>query len=159
MDNAVARKEGHAEKLQKDSESVGDPFEISTIRREDYQFHRGDKFSLKSHCFYLPDLWFSQGRGGRRVAVQQQAVQPDGQRPPGSGRLFGADFWSRQGTNLVLCFLDFVLNQIKIQHGLDSAVPLKYSHLDIAASAGDLPKEPTGSPIVALTLHHLKGRF
>jgi leucyl aminopeptidase len=54
MDNAVARKEGHAEKLQKDSESVGDPFEISTIRREDYQFHRGDKkFTGKfSVCFY-----------------------------------------------------------------------------------------------------------
>lgn len=48
MDNAVARKEGHAEKLQKDSETVWDPFEISTIRREDYEFHRGARFPLKN---------------------------------------------------------------------------------------------------------------
>lgn len=27
---------------------------------------------------------------------------------------------------------------------------MKYSHLDIAASAGDLPEEPTGAPIAAL---------
>lgn len=41
------------------------------------------------------------------------------------------------------------------QHELSSSVPLSYSHLDIAGSAGDLPNEPTGAPILALTSAYL----
>lgn len=61
MDNAVARKEGHAQKLQKDSESVGDPFEISTIRREDYLFHKGDTNSLKKLFIYWHGCFLGKG--------------------------------------------------------------------------------------------------
>lgn len=45
------------------------------------------------------------------------------------------------------------------QHGNDSRNPLPYTHLDIAAAAGDLPKEPTGAPILGLTAHFLKGLY
>jgi leucyl aminopeptidase len=41
MDNAAARKEQNALLLAKYSEQIGDPFEVSTIRREDYKFHKG----------------------------------------------------------------------------------------------------------------------
>lgn len=41
MDNAVARLSSNAEKLQASGETMGDPFEISRIRREDFLFHEG----------------------------------------------------------------------------------------------------------------------
>ena len=41
MDNAVARLVSNAEKLQASGETMGDPFEISRIRREDFHFHEG----------------------------------------------------------------------------------------------------------------------
>ncbi|XP_076240994.1 dipeptidase B [Calliopsis andreniformis] len=41
MDNAVARLVSNAEKLQASGETMGDPFEISRIRREDFRFHSG----------------------------------------------------------------------------------------------------------------------
>ncbi|KAF5305226.1 hypothetical protein FQR65_LT07765 [Abscondita terminalis] len=41
MDNGPARKAGNSMKLQKCSEEIGDPFEISVLRREDFQFHKG----------------------------------------------------------------------------------------------------------------------
>jgi leucyl aminopeptidase len=33
---------------------------------------------------------------------------------------------------------------------VQSEFPIKYSHLDIAGSAGDVPEDATGSPILAL---------
>lgn len=41
MDNAPAMAVKHAQKLQLCGEAVGDPFEISVLRREDFDFHRG----------------------------------------------------------------------------------------------------------------------
>lgn len=43
----MARKEKNALKLVEYSEQIGDPFELSTVRREDYKFHKGE---LKSKC-------------------------------------------------------------------------------------------------------------
>jgi hypothetical protein len=36
---------------------------------------------------------------------------------------------------------------------LTSAHPLKYSHLDVAGSSGDLPDISTASTVVALAMH------
>ena len=36
------------------------------------------------------------------------------------------------------------------KHGRNSEQPLRYTHLDIAGSAGDLPNQPSGRPIPAL---------
>lgn len=41
MDNGPARKAGHSRKLQEVGEKIGDPFEISSIRRDDFHCHRG----------------------------------------------------------------------------------------------------------------------
>lgn len=41
MDNAVARLASNAEKLQASGETMGDPFEISRFRREDFKNHQG----------------------------------------------------------------------------------------------------------------------
>ncbi|XP_065350512.1 putative aminopeptidase W07G4.4 [Cloeon dipterum] len=122
MDNSVARKEDHSRNLQKDSEVIGDPFEISTIRREDYQFHKGE---------------------GQVEDVLQCNNKPSSQTARG-----------HQGPGAFL-----LLTSGLDKHGLGSSTPLKYSHLDIAASAGDLPHEPTGAPIAALAFHHIKSRI
>lgn len=41
------------------------------------------------------------------------------------------------------------------KHGVNSKQPLKYTHLDIAGSAGEYPNMPTAAPIVALVKTHL----
>lgn len=41
MDNGPARRESSAQNLQKAGEQIGDPLEISTLRREDFAFNEG----------------------------------------------------------------------------------------------------------------------
>ncbi|XP_033209071.1 putative aminopeptidase W07G4.4 isoform X1 [Belonocnema kinseyi] len=41
MDNAVARQVSNGQKLQASGEAMGDPFEVSRLRREDFKFHEG----------------------------------------------------------------------------------------------------------------------
>lgn len=41
MDNAVARLVSNGEKLQASGETIGDPFEVSRLRREDFKCHQG----------------------------------------------------------------------------------------------------------------------
>eukprot|EP00057_Strongylocentrotus_purpuratus_P003119 XP_003725966.2 PREDICTED: putative aminopeptidase W07G4.4 [Strongylocentrotus purpuratus] len=41
MDNGPAKKTDHARNMQRAGDLIADPFEISTIRREDYAFHKG----------------------------------------------------------------------------------------------------------------------
>merc|ERR1711936_834095 len=45
----------------------------------------------------------------------------------------------------------FYSRSVLDKHQLNSANPLKYSHMDIAGSAGDLPDPTTGAPVAALT--------
>lgn len=45
------------------------------------------------------------------------------------------------------------------KHGSESKLPLKYSHIDIAASSGDLPHDATGAPILGLAGLYLKDRY
>jgi len=42
MDNGPARNTSNAQQLQTAGEELGDMFEISTIRKEDIAFHRGE---------------------------------------------------------------------------------------------------------------------
>lgn len=41
MDNGAAHRAGTAQQMQKAGDELGDVFEVSRIRREDYEFHRG----------------------------------------------------------------------------------------------------------------------
>ncbi|XP_053679398.1 putative aminopeptidase W07G4.4 [Anopheles nili] len=118
MDNGPARAAGHALELQQAGEDVGDPFEVSVLRREDFNFHKGK-------C-YGED-------------VLQANNLPSSRTPRGHQ---GPAAFLMMATGLDKC-------------GLNSSQPIKYSHLDIAGSAGDVPDTPTGSPILALVRTHL----
>ncbi|KAH8326057.1 hypothetical protein KR067_000189 [Drosophila pandora] len=41
------------------------------------------------------------------------------------------------------------------KHGLDSKTPIKYTHIDIAGSAGEHPAMPTAAPLISLVKTHL----
>lgn len=41
------------------------------------------------------------------------------------------------------------------EHGVHSKKPLKYTHFDIANSAGTYPEMPTAAPIVAMAKTYL----
>ncbi|XP_072767080.1 putative aminopeptidase W07G4.4 [Anoplolepis gracilipes] len=113
MDNAVARLSSNAEKLQASGETMGDPFEISRIRREDFCTHEGTM----------------EGDDIRQALNQPSSKTPRGHQGPAAFLIKASG-------------LD--------KHGIGSEKPLKYCHLDVAGSAGDLPSQPTGSPIIAL---------
>lgn len=118
IDNGPAYKSGYSRKLQEQSEEIGDPFEISTLRKEDIAGHRG-------------------------VAEGDDVLQ--GLPKPSSQSMRG-----HQGPAAFL-----LLASGLDKYGSGSPSPLKYSHLDIAASSGDLPRPATGSPILALAKTYL----
>jgi len=114
MDNGPAKASGTAIKVQQAGENIGDMFEISTVRREDWDF--------------------VQDKSGEFVSVLQCNNAPSSRTP--RGHQFPAAFMMQ------VAGLD--------KHQLTSKQPLKYSHLDIAGSSGDLPHPTTGAPIPAL---------
>ncbi|CAF3982809.1 unnamed protein product, partial [Rotaria sp. Silwood2] len=113
VDNGPARENQTSQKLQRAGDEVGDPFEISTVRREDFEF-------ITDH-----------GEVAEVLQCNNQASSATSR-----GHQFPAAFLAR------VSGLD--------NHGCDSKNPLRYTHLDIAGSAGDLPHTPTGRPIPAL---------
>ncbi|XP_041088126.1 putative aminopeptidase W07G4.4 [Polyodon spathula] len=55
MDNGPARNAGNAHQWQKAGDELGDVFEISTVRREDFDFHRGkSEYEDILQCNNLP---------------------------------------------------------------------------------------------------------
>lgn len=118
MDNGPANKEGFARKLQETGELYGDPFEVSTIRREDYSLNK---------C------------KGEYVDVIQCNSLPSSRTP--------------RGHQFPGAFLNLVSGLDK--HMVSSKHPIKYSHMDVAGSSGDLPHVPTASSVVALAMHFL----
>merc|ERR1712115_128092 len=114
MDNGPARAAGTAIKMQEAGEKIGDMFEISTIRREDWDFIKD--------------------KSGEFVSVLQCNNAPSSRTP--RGHQFPAAFMMR------VAGLD--------NHMMSSSQPLKYSHLDIAGSSGNLPDPTTGASVPAL---------
>merc|ERR1712025_220696 len=114
MDNGPAKAAGTAQAVQAAGDSVGDMFEVSTVRREDW------------------DL--IQDKSGEFVSTLQCNNAPSSRTP--RGHQFPAAFLTR------VSGLD--------QHQFSSEKPLKYSHLDIAGSSGDLPDPTTASSVPAL---------
>jgi len=114
MDNGPAKAAGTGIKVQQAGENVGDMFEISTVRREDWDF--------------------VQDKSGEFVSVLQCNNAPSSRTP--------------RGHQMPAAFMMQVSGLDK--HQLSSKQPIKYSHLDIAGSAGDLPHPTTGAPVPAL---------
>lgn len=113
MDNGPAKKSGHSNNLHKSGDLIGDPFEISTLRLDDIDYHRGK----------------AQGDDILQSGNVPSSRTPRGHQTPAAFLLLASG-------------LD--------KHGSGSEKPLKFSHLDIAGSAGHLPEDPTGSPVLAL---------
>lgn len=119
MENGPAKQAGLARQLQQAGDQIADMFEISTIRREDWDFN-ADK-------------------SGEYVSVLQCNNSPSSQ--------------TARGHQIPGAFLQRVSGLDK--HQLSSDKPLKYAHIDIAASAGDLPGPATGAPVAALVKYLL----
>uniref|UniRef100_U5EVA5 Putative leucyl aminopeptidase n=1 Tax=Corethrella appendiculata TaxID=1370023 RepID=U5EVA5_9DIPT len=118
MDNGPARQSGHGSKLQSEGEKIGDIFEISVLKKEDFDFHSGKCYGEDVlQCNNLPS-----------------SRTPRGHQGPAAFMMLS--------TGLDKC-------------GLKSPYPIKYSHLDIAGSAGEITEIPTGAPILALAKTHL----
>merc|ERR1711892_222441 len=114
IDNGPAKACGTAQSVQAAGDSVGDMFEVNTVRREDW-----DLMTDKS---------------GEYVSVLQCNNAPSSRTP--------------RGHQLPAAFLTCVSGLEK--HQLSSDKPLKYSHLDVAGSSGDLPHPTTGASVPAL---------
>lgn len=110
LDNGTARSKRIAQKIQEAGEQIGDLFEISTIRREDFDFNRGkSEYEDILQCNNAPS-----------------SRTPRGHQIPAA----------------------FMIQVSKLdQHGIDSELPISYSHIDIAGSSGPFPGVPTGAPI------------
>ncbi|CAF1182492.1 unnamed protein product [Didymodactylos carnosus] len=113
VDNGPAKRDNISKRFQEAGDLIGDPFEISTVRKEDFDFIK-DK---------------------GEVADILQCNN-------------SASSATSRGHQFPVAFLIQVSGLDK--HGSDSDQPLRYSHLDIAGSAGDLPNNPTGRPIPSL---------
>lgn len=118
MDNGPARAVGHADRLKRCGDAIGEPFEVSTVQREDFGTHAGQ-------CL---------GEDVLQAGNQPSSKQPRGHQAPAAFMMLASGL---------------------VAHGTQSAHPLKYTHLDIAGSAGDVPLMPTGAPILALAEAHL----
>ncbi|XP_045473795.1 putative aminopeptidase W07G4.4 isoform X1 [Harmonia axyridis] len=118
IDNGPAKKEKHAQKLQLMGEEISDPYEISVLRREDFNFMKG------------------QGVGDDLISSNNKpsSVTPRGHQCP-------------------LAFLIMASGLDK--HGSGHEKPLKYSHIDIAASTLNYPNPGTGAPVLSLANAHL----
>lgn len=114
MDNGPARQAGVAQNLVAAGDKMADLFEISTIRREDWDFNVD--------------------KSGEFVSILQANSAPSTRTP--------------RGHQIPSAFLQQVSGLDK--HQLKDGTPLKYSHIDIAASAGNLPDPTTGRPVAAL---------
>ncbi|XP_060806932.1 putative aminopeptidase W07G4.4 isoform X2 [Amyelois transitella] len=110
LDSAAARRERHAEKLSAAGEEVGDPMEVSRLRREDLRAHAGRAAGDALHqADSLPSAALPRGHQGPAAFLLLAAALP------------GA---------------------------------LRYTHLDVAASAGALPAAPRAAPLLALAAHY-----
>lgn len=110
-------KERHGMKLKEVGDICGDPFEVSTLRKEDFEFNASTGYGEDLlQCNNLPS-----------------SRTPRGHQVPAAFLIAATG-------------LD--------QHGTKSDHPLKYSHLDIAGSAGEVPDTPTGASILALAKMH-----
>lgn len=118
MDNKVAENAGHGINFCKAGDSIGDPSEISPIRKEDFEFN------------------LSKGYGEDLLQCNNL---PSSRTP--------------RGHQIPAAFLIVASGLDK--HDASSSTPLKYTHLDIAGSSGDVPNPPTGTPILTLSQLHL----
>lgn len=122
LDNGPAARLQVSQKVQEAGHLMGDLFEISTIRREDYAFHKGkSEYEDVLQCNNLPS-----------------SRTPRGHQTPAAFIILASGL---------------------SKHGIDGAVPIPFSHLDIAGSSGPFPGLPSSSPVLALSRYYLPQFF
>lgn len=122
-------------------------FEVSTIRREDYEFHKGKSeyedilqannlpSSATPRGHQSPAAFLIMASGLDKVLICYQEAKTS---------------WYGEENASVSLTSDFLP-----QHGVDSDTPLPYSHIDIAGSSGPFPGVPTGAPVLAMTTNYI----
>lgn len=139
MDNGPAKKVNFAQSVQQVGDEFGDPFEVSTMRKEDFEFIKD--------------------KSGEYVEVLQCNNAASSRTP--RGHQFPGAFLQKVPFRMTSAFYFIstilILFQVSglVDHQLKSDKPLKYSHLDVAGSSGDLPGPTTASSVVALVMHFL----
>lgn len=118
LDNGPARQRGTSASLFDLGGRLAEPVELSTIRREDYEFIKGkSEYEDVLQCNNLPST-----------------RTPRGHQMPAAFMIVASG-------------LD--------KHGIDSEIPIAYTHIDIAGSSGPFPGIPTGTPLLALAARHI----
>ncbi|KFM82894.1 putative aminopeptidase, partial [Stegodyphus mimosarum] len=108
MPNGPAKDANVGPSIQKAGEEVGDMFEVSPLRREDYEFHKGkSEYEDVLQCNNSPSSRTPRGHQGPAAFL------------------------------IMTSGLD--------KHDINSEKPLKYCHIDIAASSGPFPGIPSGA--------------
>lgn len=140
MDNGPARDSGHGLKLQQEGHRIGNPFEISLLQKEDFSFHRG--VVLGEDTVQSNNLPSTRTPRGHQVST---SIRVEGE--------ICEYITNKLFSQTPAAFM--IMSSGLDHYGSSSQKPLKYSHLDIAGSAGTYPHMPTGEPIVALVNTHL----
>jgi leucyl aminopeptidase len=120
VDNGAARRAGVSAGLAGAGELLGDCAEVSSLRREDWDFVASTS----------PE-W----------DVKQVNTAPSAQ--------------TRRGHQFPAAVLQRASGMDR--HGLDSATPVAYTHIDIAGSGNGADGNPSGAPIAALLGHYVLG--
>lgn len=125
MDNAVARLVSNAEKLQASGETMGDPFELSRIRREDFRFHSGRTEG--------DDIFQALNKPSTKIERGHQGPS--------------AFLIMASGLDRVCGYRILKLEQLSAWYTIRGV--FKFCCFEVAGSAGDFPDLPTSAPILA----------
>ncbi|KAH0949198.1 hypothetical protein HN011_006296 [Eciton burchellii] len=139
MDNAVARLTSNAEKLQASGDTMGDPIEISRIRREDFYSHEG------------------RAEGDNVLQASNRRQEDVKRRHQGAA----AFLMMASGLEKLLIrdaaeTLPHCQRRPSTQHGVCSCNPLKYTHIDLYGHIPD-PHHMLygGNPLLAMSYCYL----
>ncbi|KAJ8684370.1 hypothetical protein QAD02_020162 [Eretmocerus hayati] len=159
MDNSVARTTSNAYRLQAAGDVMGDPFEVSIIRKEDFELHKGK----------------SEGDDVIQSGSKSSAATERGHQGP-AAFLIKASGLDKNGVQsekpLEYCHLDIAGSageppkqatgapilalSKRFLHGLCSDMPMKYTHIDMNGHVQRTPlKQPKGNPLLSMVYCYL----
>nr|AAV59016.1 leucyl aminopeptidase [Fasciola hepatica] len=122
MDNGPPRIHRVSQSLQEAGDRISDMAEISTVRKEDYEFNRGKtEYEDTLQCNNLPS-----------------SATPRGHQIPAAFMALASG-------------LD--------KHGLGSAKPIPYTHVDVAGSATEIHVLPTAAPLLMFASRYVLPRL
>ncbi len=157
MTNDTAKEAGIATRLQAAGDKLADPFEYSTVRREDWTMitpkYATEDVVSRGHVRTLAIAGVSSCRHSLADTMQHSCIVRYCPWPPVSCSLshvnflsFQFNFFDSRVSDALACRSAAGLDK----HMRNSGNPIAYAHLDIAAAALSHPKKPSGAPVAAL---------